>query len=77
MEITKIRQGIPPSPAEVRIQQDAGKFVGRGSDPKFHVTFIPLANSRPAVLVSDGHHQSWSDLLQSSFSSTRLREQPR
>ena len=73
MEITKIRQGIPPSPAEVRIQQDAGKFVGRGRDPKCHVAFIPHANSRPAVLVSDGHYQSWADLLTVAGRSTSSR----
>ena len=34
--------------AEVRLQHDAGEFVGRGRDPECYVAFIPYATSRPA-----------------------------
>ena len=54
--------------AEVRFQHDAGEFLSHGRDLKCHVAFILHATSRPAVLVSDGHYQNWSDSLQGSFS---------
>ena len=59
--ITKIRQGMPPLPAEVRLQHDAGKLVGRGRVPKYDVAIIPHATSCPAVCVSDGHYQNSSE----------------
>ena len=49
---------------------NAGYLVGR--DLKCHIAFILLATRRPEM--SDGHYQSWADLLTvRSYHRRRLR----